>query len=126
MRVLVLTKGLAVGGAEVLIESSSRYWDRDAFDYHVAFLDPELDQLAPPMRERGLPVTALAGVGPAGFRTLRSTVRRLRPHLIHAHLPVAGIMSISRWLRSRATLLRLTLSLVMTLLPKQFASVSLT
>lgn len=93
MRVLVLTKGLAVGGAEVLIETSSRCWDRDNFDYHLAFLDPRLDELAPRMTDRGLSVVALRGISPGGFVALRGLIRRLQPDLIHAHLPVAGVMA---------------------------------
>jgi hypothetical protein len=38
--VLVVIKGLGIGGAERLIAESARFWDRDRFDYRVAYLLP--------------------------------------------------------------------------------------
>ena len=43
--VLVLVKGLGIGGAEKLLSEGARFWDRDRFEYHVAYVLPWKDQL---------------------------------------------------------------------------------
>ena len=43
--ITVLIKGLGIGGAEKLITEAANYWDRDRFDYRVAYLLPWKDQL---------------------------------------------------------------------------------
>ena len=48
--VLVAVKGLGIGGAEKLIAESARLWDRDSFDYRVAYALPWKDQLVEPLR----------------------------------------------------------------------------
>ena len=44
-RVLVLIKGLGIGGAERLIAEGAGYWDRESIDYRVAYFLPWKDQL---------------------------------------------------------------------------------
>ena len=39
-KILVLVKGLGIGGAERLISEGSRFWDTDSFDYRVAYVLP--------------------------------------------------------------------------------------
>ncbi|MFO7294113.1 MAG: glycosyltransferase [Acidimicrobiia bacterium] len=95
-RVLVLVKGLGIGGAERLISSGSAYWDTDRFDYHVAYVLPWKDALVPELERRGIPVTCIGGN--RGFDPLvplrwRSLVKRFRPDVVHAHLPTAGILA---------------------------------
>ena len=43
--ITVLIKGLGIGGAERLISEAASYWDRERFDYRVAYLLPWKDQL---------------------------------------------------------------------------------
>lgn len=94
--VAVVIKGLGLGGAEKLIAESARYWDRSCFDYRVAYFLPWKDQLVADMRALDIPV---ACIGPARGVRLR-TISRLRRQfrdwevqLVHAHLPMSGILA---------------------------------
>ena len=55
-RVLILIKGLGIGGAEKLISEGARYWDRDRFDYSVAYVLPWKDQLVGEIERLGIDV----------------------------------------------------------------------
>lgn len=95
-RIVVLVKGLGIGGAERLIASGSAYWDTDRFDYHVVYVLPWKDALVAEIEGRGFPVTCIGGR--RGFDPLvplrwRKLVKRLQPDLVHAHLPTAGILA---------------------------------
>lgn len=95
-RILILIKGLGIGGAERLIVDGAEHWDRDRFDYRVAYFLPWKDQMVAPLQALGAEVGCLGsarGMGPKGFRNLRRLVGEWRPHLIHAHLPTAGILA---------------------------------
>jgi glycosyltransferase involved in cell wall biosynthesis len=95
-RVLVLIKGLGIGGAERLISDGAEHWDRDRFEYRVAYVLPWKEQLVQSIRDLGIEVTCLGssrGMGPVAFRNLRRLTRQWRPSLIHAHLPSAGILA---------------------------------
>ncbi|MGH8999824.1 MAG: glycosyltransferase, partial [Acidimicrobiia bacterium] len=95
-RVLVLIKGLGIGGAERLISDGAEHWDRQTFDYRVAYVLPWKDQLVAPLRQIGIQVDCLGskrGMGPSALRNLRSLARSWRPDVIHAHLPSAGILA---------------------------------
>jgi glycosyltransferase involved in cell wall biosynthesis len=94
--VLVTVKGLGIGGAEKLIAESARLWDRDAFDYHVAYALPWKDQLVAPIRELGYPVTCIGtkrGMTPPSWLRLRSHARAIGASLVHAHLPAMGAVA---------------------------------
>lgn len=94
-RVLVLIKGLGIGGAERLISEGSRFWSTGDFDYRVAYVLPWKDQLVPDLVANGIEVVCIGG----GRRSIKAPVRlrRLlrswRPALIHAHLPTTGILA---------------------------------
>lgn len=95
-RILVLIKGLGIGGAERLISDGAEHWDRQRFDYRVAYVLPWKDQLVAPLRELGIDVACLGsdrGMGRTALRRLRALVRQWRPSLVHAHLPSAGILA---------------------------------
>jgi glycosyltransferase involved in cell wall biosynthesis len=95
-RILVLIKGLGIGGAERLISDGAEHWDLQRFDYRVGYVLPWKDQLVAPIRELGIEVDCLGsdrGLGPSTLRTLRALSREWRPSLVHAHLPSAGILS---------------------------------
>ena len=94
-KVLILIKGMGIGGAEKLISEAIPFWDRDRFDYEVAYLLPWKDQLVPELTEAGVRVTQL-GNGRMGLSTLRAVRRHLvesAPDLVHAHLPITGILA---------------------------------
>jgi glycosyltransferase involved in cell wall biosynthesis len=91
-RVLVVIKGLGVGGAEMLIAGAAHHWDRDRFEYRVAFVLPWKDHLVADLDAVGIEAICIGGrrgMSPALFRRLRSVSREV--DLVHAHLPVAGI-----------------------------------
>lgn len=95
-RVLVLIKGLGIGGAERLIAEGATYWDRQKFDYRVAYFLPWKDHLVDEITGLGVTVDCLGskrGLGVTGYTRLRSLISEWRPDVIHCHLPTAGILA---------------------------------
>lgn len=93
-RILLLIKGLGVGGAERLLEASLPYLAADRFEYQVAYLLSWKTALVPAFEAAGVPVHDLNMRFPGDPRSLRRLVtllRRERIDLVHAHLPIAGI-----------------------------------
>lgn len=93
-RILVLIKGLGIGGAEKLISSGAWFWDREQFDYHVAYVLPWKDQLVRELEDQGVEVHFLGtrrGMGPSLLPRLRRLVKDLEIDLVHAHLPATAI-----------------------------------
>ena len=91
-RVLVVIKGLGVGGAEMLIASAAHHWDRERFEYRVAFVLPWKNHLVADLEAAGTEAICIGGrwgVSPVLFRRLRSVSREV--DLVHAHLPVTGV-----------------------------------
>jgi glycosyltransferase involved in cell wall biosynthesis len=95
-RILILIKGLGIGGAERLISDGAEHWDRERFEYRVVYVLPWKDHLVTSLTDLGITVDCVGskrGMGPTAFRKLRSVIREWRPGLVHAHLPSAGIMA---------------------------------
>lgn len=95
-RVLLLIKGLGLGGAENLIAEAAALWSTDRFDYRVAFLLPWKNQLVGRLDEHGVEVSCLDWRGPGSvgaISRLRRLVEEWDPHVVHSHLPVAGIFA---------------------------------
>lgn len=95
-RVLVLIKGLGIGGAERLIADGSRYWNRAKYEYSVAYILPWKDQLVSELEGEGVGVTCIGGSRGLDLRTptrLRSLISEGAVDLIHAHLPSAGVLA---------------------------------
>ncbi len=96
LKVLLMIKGLGVGGAERLLERAIPYLDRSRYDYRVAYLLPWKSALVPAFRMAGIPVYCL-GYGrvwdAAVLARLVRLLRRERIDLVHAHLPLAGILA---------------------------------
>lgn len=94
--VLLLVKGLGIGGAEKLISEGARHWDRTAFDYRVAYVLPWKNHLVPEFESLGIPTICLgadrAAVAVAAVR-LRRLCREWEVDLVHAHLPWAGVIA---------------------------------
>ena len=94
--VVVLIKGLGIGGAERLVTEGVRVWDRSSFDYRVAYLLPWKDQLAGELRAQDVPVRCIGseqGVGPSIVFRFRQLLNEWNADLVHAHLPAAGILA---------------------------------
>ncbi|MGH8923785.1 MAG: glycosyltransferase, partial [Acidimicrobiia bacterium] len=94
--VLILIKGLGIGGAERLITEAASWWDRKLFDYRVAYLLPWKDQLVRDLEESRIPVAMLGsrrGIGPAAAARLRRFIKKEKVALVHAHLPTAGVLA---------------------------------
>ncbi len=109
-KVLVLIKGLGLGGAERLIVDSLPFLNRDRFDYHVGYLLPWKHFLVKDLESCGIPVHCLGPVSarnqaqapgswtamtmlPGAMQRLLALQRRERFDVIQADLPVAGIMA---------------------------------
>ena len=92
--ILVAVKGLGIGGAEKLIVESARSWDRERFDYRVAYALPWKDQLVAPLRDLGIPVECIGtkrGLTPSSWWRLRRAAADAA--LVHAHLPAMGAVA---------------------------------
>jgi glycosyltransferase involved in cell wall biosynthesis len=93
-RVLVTIKGMGLGGAEMLIAESARLWDRERFDYRVAYALPWKDQLVPRLEKLDVPTTCIGtsrGMTPRSWLELRRLAGRV--DLVHAHLPAMGAVA---------------------------------
>jgi glycosyltransferase involved in cell wall biosynthesis len=96
IRVLVLIKGLGIGGAERLIAEGAQNWDRTRIDYRVAYFLPWKNQLVDEITGMGIAVDCLGsdrGLGLTAYRRLRSLISEWKPDIVHGHLPTAGIMA---------------------------------
>lgn len=123
VNILLLIKSLGLGGAERLLVDSLPYLDRQRFNYHVAYLVPWKATLVPQILAAGLPVTCLGTMAqpderlraiptngsqpqvtaprslqsalslPLAYWQLNKLQRQQRFDLIHADMPVAGILA---------------------------------
>ena len=94
--VLVAIKGMGLGGAEMLIAESARFWDRTRFDYRVVYALPWKDQLVPQLVELDVPVACIGskrGLTPASWWRLRQEIANSDASLVHAHLPAMGAVA---------------------------------
>lgn len=93
---LLLIKGLGVGGAERLLERSVPHLDRTRFDYQIGYLLPWKDALVSSFELAGFPVHCLnyRRVTDVGvLHRLITVLKRERIELVHAHLPIAGVLA---------------------------------
>ncbi len=94
--IVVAIKGLGIGGAEKLIVEGARFWDRDRFDYRVAYALPWKDQLVQPLLDQGVPVECFGskrGMTPASALRFARLTRRWDASIVHAHLPSMGAVA---------------------------------
>jgi glycosyltransferase involved in cell wall biosynthesis len=92
-KVLVVIKGMGIGGAERLVAEGSRFWNRDDFDYRVAYLLPWKNALVPDLQANGVAVECFGtrrGLSVRALGNLRALCRHA--DVIHSHLPVSGIL----------------------------------
>ena len=108
-KILILIKGLGLGGAERLLIDSLPFLNRRQFDYHVGYLLPWKRFLVPELVRAGIPVHCLGGscgddgAGATSWRALTVLLqalrrlvllqRRERFDVIQADLPIAGILA---------------------------------
>lgn len=95
-RILILIKGLGIGGAERLVSNSMRERDDSRFEYLVTYVLPWKNQLVDDIRSSGVDVECVGGSRGLDLRTpmrLRSLVSNWDADLVHAHLPSAGILA---------------------------------
>jgi glycosyltransferase involved in cell wall biosynthesis len=111
-KVLILIKGLGLGGAERLLVDSLPFLNRSQFEYHVGYLLPWKGFLVPDIQRAGIPVhcfgrasgaTELSGTPadvwtratllPQALRRILALQRREHFALIQADLPVTGILA---------------------------------
>jgi glycosyltransferase involved in cell wall biosynthesis len=96
-RILHLIKGLGRGGAETLLLEGLRVANRDTFDFEYAYFLEHKDDLAAPLRELGAEVHCFGAQSTATIavrlpRAIRFLAKN-RFDLIHAHLPVTGVIA---------------------------------
>ena len=94
--VLILIKGLGIGGAEKLISEGARFWDRSSFDYCVAYFLPWKNQLVGQLEAMSVPTRCIGsrgGLTPGILSRFRRLLNEWRVNLVHAHLPTAGILA---------------------------------
>jgi glycosyltransferase involved in cell wall biosynthesis len=94
--ILILIKGLGIGGAERLISEAAVHWDRTTFDYRVAYVIPHKDQLVEELRAQAVEVVQIGGprgMGLRAMRELRQLVKESGASIVHAHLPATGILA---------------------------------
>ncbi len=102
-KVLVLSKHLNLGGAERLLIDAMPYLDRQQFEYHFAYLLSDGNYLAPQFEAQNFPVHCLGMLSNYHFPLMLPRLHGLQQHhqfdLIHAHLPLPGILAriIGRW-----------------------------
>jgi glycosyltransferase involved in cell wall biosynthesis len=112
-KILVLIKSLGLGGAERLLVDALPYLNRERFEYTFAYLLPWKDFLVPQFREAGFPIHCLGpakmvDIGqswrneergekvkwlPRSLQQLNLLQSQKHFDLIHAHMPVAGILA---------------------------------
>src|SRR5579863_6802667 len=89
-RVLLLIKGLGLGGAERLLVDVVRARDQTRFAYEVAYVLEDQAALVPALERAGVPVHALGAGASADLRWTASLRRLLvcgRFDVLHTHLP---------------------------------------
>jgi glycosyltransferase involved in cell wall biosynthesis len=102
-KILVLIKGLNLGGAERLLVDALPYLSEQQFDYHFAYLLPWSHYLVPEFESGGFPVHCLGMQSnyhlPLALPGLLRLQRQHRFNAFHAHLPLAGILAriVGRW-----------------------------
>jgi glycosyltransferase involved in cell wall biosynthesis len=95
--VLWLIKGLGLGGAERMLVDALPCHDRTRFAIEVAYLLRRKDYLAGQLRRHGVAVSCLGARSSldslATVPGLRRLIRERGTGVVHAHLPMAGVVA---------------------------------
>lgn len=101
LKVLHLTKGLDLGGAERIVALLAELGDSSEFDYSVAYALAGLDDLEMELRSAGVEVHCLGARHDFDLRwagALRRLLQRDRFDVVHLHLPyTAGVGRVVAW-----------------------------
>ena len=94
--VLVAIKGLGIGGAEKLISEAVPFWDRETYDYRVAYFLPWKDQLVDEIRSHDVPIDLVGG--PRGLDLgsgpkLRRLIQTSNAAIVHVHSPAVAVVA---------------------------------
>nr|WP_281720363.1 glycosyltransferase [Nitrosomonas nitrosa] len=96
MRVLHLVKSLDRGGAEVLLVEMAQHLDPSRYSMSVGYFLPQRSMMVTSLEECGVGVHCFGSRTRGGmFASIPAVVRevtRVRPHIIHCHLPLAGVV----------------------------------
>jgi glycosyltransferase involved in cell wall biosynthesis len=95
-RVLWLTKGLGLGGAERLLTSVAAGIDRERFEVEVAYLLPWKDAFVAELEAEGVNAVCLGArrtLDPRWVLRLRVLLRRRDYALVHTHSPVPAAVA---------------------------------
>ena len=94
--ILVLIKGLGIGGAERLIADGAAFWNREAYDYRVAYVLPWKDQVVGDLETLDVPVRCIGtdkGLRPGVIRNLRALLEEWDVDIIHVHSPAVAALA---------------------------------
>jgi glycosyltransferase involved in cell wall biosynthesis len=96
MRIVHLIEGLASGGAERLLYTNLKYFDRSLFQSEVITVFSSSTHWKEPIEALGVKVTSLDCRNlrdlPKGVQRLRRLLHNSRPDLIHTHLWAANVI----------------------------------
>lgn len=95
INVLLLIKGLGLGGAEMLLEMAAPHLDRDRFNYQIGYFLPWKDALVERLERSGLPVHCFDVTSSFSIAGVHRLTRFCVDHeisVLHAHLPMPGVM----------------------------------
>ncbi|HEU4894820.1 MAG TPA: glycosyltransferase, partial [Acidimicrobiia bacterium] len=89
-RVLILVKGLGLGGVERILSESIPYLGRDRFEYELCYFTPWKDDVVPNFERAGITTFCLdiaRDSSPRNIAKVRSFLREQSYDLIHTHSP---------------------------------------
>ena len=97
MRIHLTIKGLGLGGAERHVADSAIELMRRGHQVSVSYLLPHKNALVPEIESVGIRVDCIGRAGAGGtlsaVRRLAAVLREQQPDVVHAHLPVTGIIA---------------------------------
>jgi len=76
------------------VAEGARFWDRDRYEYHVAYVLPWKSDLVADLETQGVPTMCIGGergLSPTSLLHMRTLIRNLRADVVHAHSPSVGI-----------------------------------
>jgi len=95
-RVLILVKGLGLGGVERLLSGSVPELDRDRFDYEICYFTPWKDDVVGSFANQGVKVHCLDvshELSLVAFRRLARLIGNGSYNLVHTHSPYPSVLA---------------------------------
>lgn len=95
-KVLHIIKSLGRGGAEMLLQETLPYHDREKFEFHYIYFLPWKDQMVKGIQQHGGIVNNFAATNNISImlqaRKIAKYIRKNNIELVHCHLPWAGFV----------------------------------